>query len=425
MRVDPESGGAELTPARSTRTDLLVADAANRRRLVGEGLRLVREPPRGTAGRITPDVIEHLPYGLIVTAAGGDVIGLNPAAASMFGGGFRNEEARCCALLGCGQPGSPLEEGCITELALRDRRLLPEVRVDFPGRDGAAWVTASPLPDGRRVVIHLRPGMRGDRRRRTQPHWIRGPHLRIRCLGPLVIESEAGTLSGAWTRQRAGQVLGYLLSERDRLVPGEELAEALWPETGPSVLGTVRYFVHVLRDHLEPQRERRRPSTFIQFRSGGYVLNRTAMEIDADTFEKKSKQGLAAAARHEPAAEETLTQAVQAYSGDFLADQPYAEWASAERDRLHTLASSTLRGLIRIHTDAGSGERARILRARLAEMEPLDEGVHRHLILDDLRERRHSEAARRYELLTKRMRREIGRDPGFDLTELASRTING
>jgi DNA-binding SARP family transcriptional activator len=276
---------------------------------------------------------------------------------------------------------------------------------------------AAPLREAGQVVIHIRPGMRGDRRRRTEPYWMNGPRLHIRCFGSLRLESEAGNVGGEWTQQRAGQVLAYLLCERHRSVRPEEIAEALWPDRPGPVLSTVRYFVHALRDHLEPRRAKRQPSRFILFSSGGYAINRELVKIDADEFEREARAGLRSP---DPAeAERRLTVALGLSSGDFLADYPYAEWARFERDRLHALASDAVRALLEIRRARGEASSTLALAARLAEMEPLDETVHRELIAHHLRNDRPSEALRRYRALGERMHQQLGRAPRFSIAELS------
>jgi DNA-binding SARP family transcriptional activator len=58
-------------------------------------------------------------------------------------------------------------------------------------------------------------------------------------------------------------------------------------------------------------------------------------------------------------------------------------------------------------------------------MEPLDDGVHRALIMLDLRERRHSEAVRRFDSLTQRMQSQLGPKPEFELIDLANAAASG
>jgi DNA-binding SARP family transcriptional activator len=366
------------------------------------------------------DLIEQLPFGVLVTNARGVVVFANPAATELLGLSSPVEGETCCRLFGCGRDGTPLEKGCVTQLAARSQGALPEIRLDTPDGEVATWITARSVGGSRQVVIHVRPGMRGDRRRRTQPHWIGEHHLHIKCLGPLRIENDAASLGGGWTQRRAGQVLTYLLCERHRGVHPEELVEALWPDAGPAGLGRVRYYVHVLRDRLEPQRERRTASTFIEFDSSGYRFNPLTVEIDADAFEREINAGLQAASGRQPGTEKSLRRALDLYSGDFLDDHRYAVWAQLEQDRLHSLAVAGLRELVKIRSACGDEDEALRLRTRLAEMEPLDDTVHRDLIMLDLRERRHSEAVRRFEALSKRMQSELGRKPEFDLSELAA-----
>ncbi len=81
------------------------------------------------------------------------------------------------------------------------------MRIDTPMPTGptAMWAAAGKIGrDGKRVVLQLRPGIAQDRRRRTEPHWMTGPRLRIRTLGSTVVESDEGPIRGAWLDQRTG-----------------------------------------------------------------------------------------------------------------------------------------------------------------------------------------------------------------------------
>ena len=144
------------------------------------------------------------------------------------------------------------------------------------------------------------------------------------------------------------------------------------------------------------------------------------MLVDADVFTAAAEAGLAALRDGDgPRAEAALARAAALYRGDFLADEPEAEWALPERARLRTLAGRVFRALAGIRVRAGELDAASELLQRLAELEPLDVEAQRQLLTLLLRRGRRSEAARRYEVVARRFRRAFGEEPGFELAELA------
>jgi DNA-binding SARP family transcriptional activator len=248
--------------------------------------------------------------------------------------------------------------------------------------------------------------------------------LRVRVLGPMRLELGGAVLEGDWLAHRPGQVLKYLVAARGRPVGADELLAALWTQTGgPAASTNVRQAVHTLRDRLEPGRARQAPSRYVMGRrGGGYELVRGAVAVDADAFWAAAETGLAAAAAGDGArAEAALARAAALYRGDFLAGEPDAEWAHAERDRLRATAARVLRALAGVRLRAGELDAASENLQRLAELEPLDADAQRQLLTLLLRRGRRSEAARRYEVVRRRFRRELGEEPSFGLSELARR----
>jgi DNA-binding SARP family transcriptional activator len=235
------------------------------------------------------------------------------------------------------------------------------------------------------------------------------------------VDSPEGPLGGKWLQQRPGHVLKYLVCERNRVVHAEEIAEALWPGAGPQALNNVRHFIHALRDKLEPDRPKRAPSSFIVAVQGGYAIDRRRVQVDADDFEAAADAGTAAA--REGAVEEAEAQlraALGLYRGEFLADEPYADWAYGERDRLRGIAIDCLRLLATLLAKRGDIEAAAEPLEQLAELEPYDAEVHKQLLTAWLRLGRRTEAARRYTAFRMRMLREFGEEPDFELAELTA-----
>jgi DNA-binding SARP family transcriptional activator len=374
-------------------------------------------------GDLAVEVFGSHPHPIVVLDRGGAVIARNLAAEEAIPGlePSSRAELRCCDLVGCGMSGTPLAGACISELVAAVDAALPEIRVDLPegASLAAAWVTAAPLGDAGHVMLHLRPGHPRDRRRRTEPHWIDEPRLRIVTLGHMRVDSVEGPIGGKWLEQRPGEVLKYIVTKRHRVVHSDEIAGAIWPHADVRTAANVRHAVHVLRNKLHPARESHPDSWFLVSRQGGYMLDMTRVDIDADDFEEKVDDGLAAVrAGDDASARELLDEAVALYGGDFLADEPFAEWCLGERDRLRDLASKALRALVDLATERDDLESAAAHLQRLADMYPFDSDVHRDLIAMSLRRGRRSEAMRRYTILRKRLRREFNEDPEFALTEL-------
>jgi len=383
--------------------------------------------PRPNAN-LALEVLNSYPYGIVVVRRDGRVIAHNPAAAQLLGAladRLENPDDRTLSdILGWGSEGGVLDGLSLIERALEERAVLPEVRVDLPAgaRVPAAWVTLAPLAGtGDCVIAELRPGRANDRRRRTEPHWARGPHLSIRALGHTGVASAEGPIGGQWLENRAGQVLKLLVAERHRVVSADEIVETLWQEARARNVPGVRYYIHELRKRLEPQRAGRGDSSFIGRVHGGYVLLRESVAIDADEFERLVETGVAAAAAgDEQRACSELERGLSLYAGDFLADEPYAEWAMPERDRLRSVAADGLRTLADLRLAREDLEGAAGDLERLAELEPYDAEVHKRLIALALRRGRRTEAVRRYTALRRRMIATFGEDLDFTLADLAT-----
>ena len=154
---------------------------------------------------------------------------------------------------------------------------------------------------------------------------------------------------------------------------------------------------------------------------GGYAINRRRVRIDADTYCEAVRDGLAAADRDDAErAGELLEFAMSLYRGDLLEDEPYAEWAMPERDRLRAMATDSLRALTHIALERGDHATAVKHLDRLAEFEPFDSDIHKELLRVLLVAGRRSEARRRYSTFSARLSKEFGASPGFALSDLAA-----
>ncbi len=372
--------------------------------------------PRLDGDAITRGVFDRFPYGLLVTSPTGEVRAANGAARRLLDRAAPTADT-CCALLGCRRDDAPLGGECLSALALATGAPLPDVRLELPGIEPpkAVWVTAAPLSDVT-ALLQVRPADPRDRRKRTEPHWLSGPALRVHTLGRTTVASAEGPIDGAWLGQLPGQLLKLLICERGHVTHSDLLLAHLWPEAGREALVNLRNTVFALRKRLEPARARHSASSFVVARDGGYLLDGRLIHVDADDFEAAAAEGLSARAQQDfERAKEPLERAVALYTGEFLADEPYAEWAFAERDRLHGIACRVLRALADARRGLGDREAAVHALARLAELEPFDGSSQRELLglLVDLDRR--SEAIRRYRQFRAQWIEAFGEPPDFDV----------
>jgi DNA-binding SARP family transcriptional activator len=300
-------------------------------------------------------------------------------------------------------------------MAIARGQQLGELVLEPPGRPGHRLaVIATPFARGhtQNVLLELRAATAPAVQVIPPPATIR-----IRTLGETVVETSAGVMRADWLDHRAGRLLKYLVAHRYTPMHADAIAEALWPRARADTTSTVRHFVHALREKLEPGRGRYQRSVFILARNGGYLLNPERVTVDADDFEREAKAGLIAMTANErPAAVAHLRRALELYSGDFLIDERFEDWAIAERERLRELATKPLRILARLSENR---DEATAYLERLAAMEPLDVDIHKELIVLWLRQGRRGRALRHYRALQSRLMRELGERVTFDVAELA------
>lgn len=377
--------------------------------------------PRDGGGKGSrPDaVFDGLPHGALVLDADGSVLSINPPAAELLGHGPAAPGARCCELLGCGKPGSQLESGCVTNLAGRPGEVSPELRVDLArgASSGSAWVAARRLTDGR-IVVQVRPGDGGDRRA-TIAEWKPDRYVTIRALGRTEVRVGETPADQTWIRQRPGQLLKLLVTERWRAVTTTEIAEALWPGV-PSGRGpTVRSLVHHLRRRLDGDAGRE-ATTSIARLDGGYRLRPERVAVDVDAFEAAADDGLQDRGGGRRAeARGSLERAMALYRGHYMAEDAYADWSIRERERLRAIAGQVARALVDLQVGDGRLEAAGATARRLQEIDPFDADVQRRTVALSLVRGRRSEAVRSYEVIRAQMLRNFGEPPEFTLLDVA------
>ena len=187
----------------------------------------------------------------------------------------------------------------------------------------------------------------------------------------------------------------------------------------------MRHFVHALRDRLEPERTRRSPSSFIHSSNGTYSLD-GRIELDVTEFGALAGNGLEGPTRtgeERQIAIRCLERAIDLYRGDLFAEEPFAEWAFAERERLRALLHEAVLQLAALRREDGEPAAATRYLERQVDLWPTDEAIQRALIELYLEQGRHSDAQRRHDAYRRRLRIEFAREANFDLADLDGPTV--
>jgi DNA-binding SARP family transcriptional activator len=321
--------------------------------------------------------------------------------------------ARCCEVLNCAGNTARGEPRCLTRLALATPERLRGRR--WQSGPAAATISAKPVHAGAAPIVVFELQFRGataDERQCTTE-----TELEVRALGPMSVRVGSRTLDGTWLHLRTGELFRYLLAVRDKPARTEVIASSLWP-TRERAVTNVRYGICKLREQLDAGQA---GASLILNSGGGYQLDARRLKLDVDGFEARVAAGLELyRSGSHPAAERLLSAATRIYYGDFLADDPYAEWALTEREYLWRLACEALTANAQIALDGGRLVCATTRLARLTELEPFNSEAHRLLIEVCLRRGRRTEALRRYAALSLRLQQTFGEKPDFDLADVAA-----
>ncbi|MGD8389581.1 MAG: BTAD domain-containing putative transcriptional regulator, partial [Desulfobacteraceae bacterium] len=137
-----------------------------------------------------------------------------------------------------------------------------------------------------------------------------------------------------WRGNQPLDLFKYLLNAYPRAVKNHALMELLWPGRDPA-RGRKRLNVALvsLRKALEPDRARGTPSAYLLKSGDAYRIDPGKSGwVDVERFREAVRK-----AETHNGPEEALAhyrQAEALYGGDFLAEDPYAEWCVAPRERL-------------------------------------------------------------------------------------------
>ncbi|MCW3844356.1 winged helix-turn-helix domain-containing protein, partial [Micromonospora yasonensis] len=249
----------------------------------------------------------------------------------------------------------------------------------------------------RRCGVRLDPGVADGLTAIT----LRVPAVVVHTLGDFRV-FRAGTVVPyrEWQSKKARDLLKILVAHRGRAVPRSRLMELLWPAESPSrTANRLSVLLSTLRRVLGSGRGDG-PGAVLADRSS-VAIDLNVVDVDVEAFLVAAGEAQAAQRAGHPDAPRLLARADELYGGDFLADDPYEDWAQPLRDEAQVAHTSVLRALVQHAEDT---DQKLVYLMRLVHRDPYDEDAHLELVQVLRSAGRHGEAERRYRAYAERMR---------------------
>jgi len=251
------------------------------------------------------------------------------------------------------------------------------------------------------------------RQLRAEPERDLLPPVAIRSLGSFAIHrGDEIAPSAEWQSRKARDLLKILVTRRGRPATREALIETLWPEQDPRrTSNRLSVALSTARAVLDPE-HRFGPDHFIRADRYAVLLECENVVVDVERFLEDARAGLSRyrAGRLEDAVQ-LLERAEAAYTGDFLEEDLYEDWAVSLREEARAAYVAVASALAELADGEGDHEAAIRLRLRVLERDAYDESAHLALVGSLVAAGRHGEARRAYGRYATRMEK-IGIEPG-------------
>jgi predicted ATPase/DNA-binding SARP family transcriptional activator len=239
--------------------------------------------------------------------------------------------------------------------------------------------------------------------------------LEVRVLGPLELVIDNGSVPLPAKQRR---LLAALLIHVGEARSADVLIDSVWGETPPaSASSLLQVYVSQLRKALPA------PALIATFGSG-YALVLDEASLDAAEFERLLREGKEAMSDGNPAlAASVLARALALWRGQAYGELAYEEFARGEAERLEELHLVCIEARLEAGLALGQEDDLLPELQSLAFAHPLRERVQAQLMLALYRCGRQTEALDLFRELRRRLREELGVEPGSELHELQRRIL--
>jgi DNA-binding SARP family transcriptional activator len=203
------------------------------------------------------------------------------------------------------------------------------------------------------------------------------PAVFIQTLGAFRITRNGAPVPIASKAKKARDLLRILIARR-RPVPRDQLMELLWPDAKSAVSSNrLSVLLFAVRELLQAQLGDKDP---LLTTGGAISLNPVQARVDVEGFLSQANDALKAHRLEAADATVRLVAADAAYTGDFLEDDPYHEWAVDLAEEVRATHIAVLRAIAARLRDVGDTDAAVQYTLRLLKKDRYDEGAHLSIV---------------------------------------------
>ena len=237
--------------------------------------------------------------------------------------------------------------------------------------------------------------------------------VRIVLLGGFTVSVEGDVAPPRWRLRKAKTIVKLLALAAGHRVHRDVLIEQLWPEADPAVgANNFHQALHAARRVVGAENLVLHDEIVVLGGEG-------SVAVDVDDFDAAA--GRAAST----GAPEDIRHALALWSGELLPEDLYEDWAAPHRDRLNAVRTRLVGDLARALMAGGLPDQALALLEPLAVERPLDEDVHRSLLVALAATGRRWDAAAAFERLRDGLAESYGVAPASETTAVYRRLFVG
>jgi len=248
--------------------------------------------------------------------------------------------------------------------------------------------------------------------------------IEILVLGSFDLRMGTFSLLDNRRSQKILELLKYFITMRNKRLLPEIIMENLWSDVVyQKPRSALRTQIFRLRKFLEeitlPLQSESSDCLNITFGGGYYTcILGPNCSLDADQFEGLMQKGNALKENDPLLAIETYLKGISLYKGEYLAENPYDEWALAPRNHYHRLYLQSLFRLLELLRHHRRYEEIVKIFEEAVLIEPLEENLHYYYLEALLEQEDIRQALSHYSYITSRMYQELGIKPSPSMREI-------